>query len=778
MSDLAYYVAQKVLTVFLVQRGQINGMHNSVTESKKGKASRRRIGTFDRMYMRTFFFAGLIVVVTISSFLLFDALCGFFYEVDLSRSGLKETDASVWVSLGQVALVGTVCIFAVIPISHLFVRRLVRPLLNLERRLYAIADGETKPEDDLKTSIETTCLDAALNTMVCALHRRELLAGEREKRILRLAADASLRSGEIMDASRRICEESALIFGVGRVGIWLFDAECTELRCLNEYNGEDHTYTQGRRISRSGCELFFEALEQERLIVVDDVFNDFRTDCLGESYLRSRKTASMICAGICGAGRMRGMICFEQMSQVRLWTEADAELAKIIASLGEAALEARDQRESRADLLRAREEAVSASQSKSRFLANMSHEIRTPLNGVIGMLKLLRRGSLDTQQRRCVQQGLRSSRILLGVINDILDFSKIEAGMLEIEQIPFNLRDIAYDAVQLFALQAEERQIQLSCVVQRNVPLKVRGDPARISQVLFNLISNAVKFTEPDGEVVVQVRLEDENEVFSKVRFEVRDTGKGISPAELNRVFEPFHQEERSTTRCYGGTGLGLGICRQLVMLMGGDIAVDSRPGRGSRFWFDLPLTRCLIDEEVDLEVKNLNGFFPHDARMTCDHDSSAGLFATSVSPLTAGETSTVKILLAEDNEINQMVGAEFLKMSGYSCDLASTGREAVNAVLTKDYDLVFMDCMMPEVNGYQATRQIRENEPEGRRVPIVALTANAIKGDREECLAAGMNDYLCKPFDPSQLVSMIMKWCPSAEGFGSEGARKISFND
>ncbi|MBN2703272.1 MAG: response regulator [Pontiellaceae bacterium] len=752
-------------------------MQNSVNESKKSTVSRRRAKTFQRMYVRTFFFAGLIVVLTISFLLVFNALYGFFYEADFSRSGPDEPGTSIWGSLGQIALVGMVSILAVIPISFLFVRRLARPILNFEKRIYTIADGETK-SDDIQPSVETGYLDAALNTIVSALHKRERLAVAREKKILGLVAESSLRSGEIMDASRRICEESAAIFGLGRVGIWLFDVECTELRCLNEYNGEEHSYTQGRRISRSGCELFFEALEQERLIAVDDVFNDLRTDSLGEPYLRSRKTASMICAGIWGGGRMRGMICFEQMRRIRSWTEGDAELAKCIAALAEAAFEARDQRASRAELLRAREEAVSASQSKSRFLANMSHEIRTPLNGVIGMLKLLRRGSLDAQQRRCVQHGLRSSKILLGVINDVLDFSKIEAGMLEIEQIPFELKSIAYDAIQLFSHQAEEKKLQLSCVVQRNVPSTVRGDPARISQVLVNLISNAVKFTEAHGEVVVQLRLEDENAASSKVRFEVRDTGKGIAPAELNRIFEPFQQEERSTTRCYGGTGLGLGICRQLVTLMGGDIKVDSRLGCGSRFWFDLPLSKCLSEEEVDFELKNLDGFLPPDARMSDDHDLLDGALMKPMLPSTTDETSTIKILLAEDNEINQMVGAEFLKMSGYSCDLASTGQEAIDAVLMNKYDLVFMDCIMPEVNGYEATRRIRKNEPEGQHVPIVALTANAIKGDREECLAAGMNDYLCKPFDPSQLVSMIIKWCPNAGCSCSDGVREISLNN
>ncbi|MBN2685236.1 MAG: response regulator [Pontiellaceae bacterium] len=651
----------------------------------------------------------------------------------------------------------------------------MKPILILESKVRTIAEGHPEPCAETTHFCETAFLSEALNDMICALHYREALAGDRGRRVLELAAEASLRSGDIMDASRRICEESAEIFGVGRVGIWLFDEECTELRCLNEYNGADHTYTQGRMISRSGCEPYFEALEQEQLIAAEDVFQDLRTDCLGEPYLRSRKTASMLCAGICGGGRMRGVICFEQMNRVRSWVRDEVEFAKTIARLTDAALEARDQRASRADLLRAREEAMSASQSKSRFLANMSHEIRTPLNGVIGMLKLLRRGSLDMQQRRCVQQGLRSSKILLGVINDILDFSKIEAGMLEIEQIPFNLRNIAYDAIQLFTHQAEEKKLQMSCVVQRNVPSIVRGDPARISQVLVNLIGNAVKFTQAHGEVVVQVRLEDENVVSSNVRFEVRDTGKGISSDELDRIFEPFRQEERSTSRCYGGTGLGLGICRQLVTLMGGNIKVESRLGRGTKFWFDLPLSKCLSDEAIDLELKNIDGFHSTNARMRNDHDPSASVFTNALFPAKTGETSPVRILLAEDNEINQMVGAEFLKMSGYSCDLASTGQEAIHAVLTQEYDLVFMDCMMPEMNGYEATRRIRENEPEGRQVPIVALTANAMKGDREECLAAGMNDYLCKPFDPAQMMSMIMKWCPTVGGSDLNGAHKSS---
>lgn len=660
--------------------------------------------------------------------------------------------------VGRSAVAALLCVLVCWPIVLYVMRRALRPLRRLEEYAQNVAHGDFNMRATVENGGQFTPLFSAFNGMVESLQVREKQLGACGKSVMGLATSSVIHSGNLQNAARKICEETSVLFDVGRVGVWLFNESRDELRCLIEYSRDDRMHGQGRIISHAICANFLETFEQETVFAVEDVFADPRTSCMGEPYLRSRKMASMLCAAIVHKGEMRGIICLEQTQKKRTWSNDEYELVAAVAELTSLAFEAEEQHTERDALKSARDEALGANQSKSRFLANMSHEIRTPLNGVIGMLKLLRRGSLDSQQRRCVLQGLRSSRMLLGVINDVLDFSKIEAGMLEIEQVPFESRDMAYDAVQLFAHQAEEKKISLSCVVQRSVPSLVRGDPARIGQVLVNLVGNALKFTESHGEVVVHVRLEDEFADTVKLRFEVKDNGKGISLAEQERIFEPFHQEESSTSRRYGGTGLGLCICRQLISLMGGELRVDSRLGQGATFWFDLPLRTCLSDEPVAVDVKKANDLFPTIESSHLLHDVSSSILSVPSAP--SNGTSSLKILLAEDNEINQMVGSEFLKMSGYSCDLASTGKEAAEAVLSHTYDLVFMDCMMPEMDGYKATRYIREHEEEGKCVPIVALTANAMKGDREACLAAGMNDYLCKPFDPAQMVSMIVKWC------------------
>ena len=397
-------------------------------------------------------------------------------------------------------------------------------------------------------------------------------------------------------------------------------------------------------------------------------------------------------------------------------------------------------------LLKTREEALAASQTKSRFLANMSHELRTPMSGILGIAELLRDRPLDAQGREYVDMICSCGDALLALLNDILDISKIEANKMAIEEVPLLPAKVVQDVAAMMRVQAEKKGLAVELDLRGDLP-SVCGDPIRLRQVLLNLVSNAIKFTDKGAVcILVEEVARDGDDV--ELLFVIRDNGIGIKDDELSLLFHSFQQVDASTARKYGGTGLGLAISKHLVGLMGGEIGVRSEHGVGSEFWFTLPLRISATPPQEEVAATTLPTLDPMGRRL----------------------------LLAEDNEVNRLIISTLLDQLGFTdVEAVCNGEEALERLSDRDFGLVLMDVQMPELDGHEAVRRLRAQSASARNVdvPVIALTANAMQGDEESCLAAGMNDYLRKPIVLESLAEKIALWLPGEAPVGLRGSRR-----
>ena len=419
-----------------------------------------------------------------------------------------------------------------------------------------------------------------------------------------------------------------------------------------------------------------------------------------------------------------------------LWVEVNASTIRFegrtaILSLNRDLTERR-----RAEAMRlAKEEAERANRAKSEFLANMSHEIRTPIGAIIGLAELVLNTELPEPSRDDISKLKSSAEALLHLIDDILDISKIEAGKLRLDAAPFSLEDVVSGVIDLLAPQAEAKGLRFG-LEGGDVDGRLLGDPARLRQILINLVGNAIKFTEA-GRVNLEIRSEPVEKGLVSTRFTVRDTGIGIDSAARSRLFDPFTQADGSTSRRFGGTGLGLAICHRLAELMSGTIEVESTPDEGSAFTFTATFPRAVGSE---LEAS----------------ETAAEL------PIAVRRRNGCRILLVDDHPVNRLIVLRQLKSLGYAAEAAVDGRQALAILTEKPFDLVLMDCQMPELDGYETTRRIRAGETHQVRIPIIAVTAHAMKGDREKCLASGMDDYVTKPIRSPELAAILDRWLRS----------------
>lgn len=799
---------------------------------------------------------------------------------------LESYDRSVVAVYQRTGILAIVCIALSFLASGHYAKRLVGPILDLRGVVQRVAGGDLAARAAITSTDEVGSLAGSVNSMTEALLRRDRILQS-----VRFAAQSFLSKSRWNDVMPEVLARLGEAAAVARIRVYVNQNDPDHgfvARELFKWEAPTHQGLPGSpanldvALASPGIKSLLDRLRSGEAVAVH--FSDLPP--AQQQTFASNPFHSALLIPIHVEESWWGSLSLASSDPNREWTEAERDSLRAVTEMLGASITRQRTQDA---LLHAKEAAESASRAKSQFLANMSHEIRTPITGVMGMLELLQRTSLDEKQRRYVANTLASADALLTVIGDVLDFSKIEAGKLELETTAFSVADVLDVAGRLLAEKAEAKGLEVACRVAPDVPKRLRGDPDRLRQILINLLSNAIKFTEA-GTVLIECANAGRTDSAVILRFAVKDTGCGIAPEQQSMIFEAFCQADGSMSRNYGGTGLGLTICRQLVQLMNGQIAVASTPGQGSTFSFtahfeepdpstplesadpslapvdfrglkvlvvdDCEIVRDIVCEYIrtwkgvpedapeaatgleklrravaqgepfsvavlDWRMPGLDGFAL--ARLIREDPSLRGMglvlmsgftrldllsecesvgFCASLPkpvrrselydaiisaangrlrlpiahprlpqpprPMPDGPQPSGTILLAEDNEINQEVACEMIAALRYRCVRVRNGREAVASVHNGQADLVLMDCQMPEVDGYEASRLIREweqqKDAQGQarpRIPIIALTAHAMKGDRARCLEAGMDDYLTKPLDPDTLADVLAKWMP-----------------